>query len=101
MDLFLASDTQFDLLRDAGQASNHAIPRVNTRRTDQHSVPMQPFCSSLSVQESVSYMRNSALQYETGFVGGDFKKVGSENTRGNNLVGKKLSVSVTRSTEAH
>ena len=65
---------------DAGQWQlpvSHAIRRINNCYTYNHSVPIQPFCSPLSVQHSINYMRYSTLYYEIGFVLDDFAQLGA------------------------
>lgn len=45
---------------------SHVITRINNQYTDNHFIPIQPFCLSLSVQYSINYMRHSTSQYKIG-----------------------------------
>ena len=63
---------------DAGQLQGpqltlgHRIMRVHDEYTYNHSVPIQLFCFSLSVQYSINYIKYSTLYYKIGFVLDDF-----------------------------
>ena len=54
---------------------SHRLVRVNNQYTYNHSVPRQPISFSLSVQYSIKYMRDSTLDYKTGFVLDDFAQL--------------------------
>lgn len=66
------------LSSDAGQCLklpvSHAVMCIDKGNTYNHSVPVQPFCSSLSVKYSMNYMSYST-PFKIGFLLGDFAQV--------------------------
>ena len=47
---------------------SHTVTKVSNQHHYLHSVPIQPFCFSLSVQYSITYMSYSTLYYKIGSV---------------------------------
>ena len=56
------------MLGNSSEGVSYTFRRVNKVYTHNHSAPIQPFCFSLSVQYSISYMRYSTIYYKIGFV---------------------------------
>ena len=71
--IILSSDTrQWQRATAPSQPQHHAGKQPTHYN---HSVPEQPFCSSLSVQYSINYIRYSRFYYKIGFVLEDFAQL--------------------------